>query len=80
MKIAPNPLKISVQCVMRSTSLLIVLLGLSGCSTSQDTKGVSPAENIPSYSAGIAEINAELASKWSLTALEGVPVLVGPQR
>ncbi len=61
------------------TALLVTCAALAACSTSQDTRGVSPAENIPSYSAGIAEINEELA-KMELTLLDGFPVLVGPQR
>jgi uncharacterized protein YceK len=62
---------------MRSTSLLIVLLALSGCSTSQEQGPYGPAENITS---NLRMVNEALASKWSLTALGGVPVLVGPQR
>jgi hypothetical protein len=62
---------------MRSISLLIVLLGLTGCATSQEQGPSGPAENIPSYSAGLAEINEVLTSA-ELVLREGVPLLVLP--
>jgi uncharacterized protein YceK len=77
-----KPPHVDIKSVFSSTAkipALIVLLALSGCATSQEQGPYGPAENMPSFSAGIAEINAELA-KWELTFLDGVPVLVGPQR
>lgn len=59
---------------MRSTSLLIVLLALSGCGTSQDTKGVSP----PTLDS-ILEVNRALQG-YALMGVDGIPTLVGPQR
>jgi hypothetical protein len=59
---------------MRSTSLLIVLLGLTGCATSQDTKGVSP----PTLDS-IVEVNRALQG-YALMGVDDVPMLVGPQR
>jgi len=61
---------------MRSTSLLIVLLALTGCAASQEQGPYGPAENIPS---NLRMVNDELG-KMELTLLEGIPTLVGPQR
>lgn len=63
-----------------STALVVGCLALSGCASHQEQGPYGPAENIPVIYADVAEINAELASKWSLTALDGIPTLVGPQR
>ena len=61
---------------MRLTSLLIVLLALSGCSTSQEQGPYGPAENIPS---NLRMVNEALAG-YRLMAIDDLPVLVGPQR
>ena len=64
---------------MRSTSLLIVLLALSGCNTVQEQGPHGPAENIPVIYADVAEIN-EVLGKYALMRVDGIPTLVGPQR
>lgn len=58
------------------TAALIVCTILAACSTSQEQGPYGPAENIPS---NLRMVNEELGM-WELTLLEGVPVLVGPQR
>ena len=61
-----------------ATAALMVCTILASCSTSQDTKSVSPhAENTPVIAAGIAEINQEL-SRLRLVIVGGAPHLQDP--
>lgn len=59
---------------MRSTSLLIVLLALTGCSSSSGIQG-APAPHLDS----ILEVNRALQG-YALVGVDGIPTLVGPQR
>lgn len=66
---------------INSTALLIAILALASCAGSGSTQGAyappaNPAENV----SAILRINLALSEGFRLTAVEGVPVLVGPQR
>jgi len=56
------------------TALLVTCAALAACSTSQDTKGVSP----PTLDR-IAEVNRALQG-YALVRVDDLPTLVGPQR